>query len=259
MSETLSQGPLPSDPTALSVEPAGLSEVARLVDTFIAPSKTMTDIRRSSRWWLPFLFGVIVTYVFMFAVQKQVGWSQIVDNQIKQSPKMQEQMATLDPTQLSERKHLIAVSTQYTFYATPLLSLIFAAIAAAVLLATVNFGFGGEATFGRMFAVWMYAGLPLILQALLASVTLFAGMSPEQFNLQNSIGTNLGYYLPADTSKGLLTLATAFDIMTIWTIVLLVIGCSIVGKIKTSSAAVAVVGWWVLIVLARTAIAIVNS
>ena len=29
----------------------GLSEVERVVDTFVAPSKTFADIGRSSKWW----------------------------------------------------------------------------------------------------------------------------------------------------------------------------------------------------------------
>ena len=32
-----------------------LSQAERVVDTFIAPSKTFTDILRSSSWWLPWL------------------------------------------------------------------------------------------------------------------------------------------------------------------------------------------------------------
>lgn len=258
MSETVTPTSFPTDEPVSSTQP-GLSEVARLVDTFVAPSKTFTDIRRSSRWWLPFVLGVMVTYVFMYAVQKQVGWMQIVDNQVKQTPKMQEQFASLEATQVTERKQQIAAITHYSFAGAPVLNLLFAAIGASVLLATINFGFGGEATFGRMFAVWMYATLPLTIQAILSCVVLFAGMDPTQFNLQNPVGTNLGYYLPADTSKGLLTLATSFDVMTFWTLILLVIGCSIVGKVKRSSAGIAVFGWWVLIVLARTALAIVQS
>jgi hypothetical protein len=261
MSETLNPSSYPSDQPLTPVDSAspGLSEVSRFVDTLVTPSKTFADIHRSSRWWLPFLFGALVTYVFFYAVQRQVGWTQITENQIKQNAKMQEQFATLEPAQANERKQQIAAFTKYVFYAAPVMSLILAVICAAVMLATVNFGFGGEATFGKMLAVWMYAWIPLSIQGLLAAGVLFAGVTPEQFNLQNPVGTNIGYYLPADTSKGLMTLATSFDIMTIWTLVLLVIGCSIVGKISRGKAGVAVFGWWILIVLAKTAMAIVQS
>ncbi len=42
---------------------APLSEIARVIDTFSAPSKTFTDVKRSASWWLPFLIGAVVTIV----------------------------------------------------------------------------------------------------------------------------------------------------------------------------------------------------
>ena len=44
-----------------SSEP-GLSQIERVVDTFVAPKKTFTDILRSTSWWLPFLLLVLVTW-----------------------------------------------------------------------------------------------------------------------------------------------------------------------------------------------------
>ncbi len=248
-----------SGPVTLPTD-APLSDTARLVDTFIAPSRTFQDIRRySSRWWLPFLLGVLATYAFVFAVDRNVGWPQVVENTLKLTPKQQERFADMEPTQASQARHQMAASYKYFSYAAPAFTLLFAAIGAAVLLATLNFGFAGEATFARIFAVWLYATLPLTIKGLLGAATLYAGLSPEQFNMQNPAGTNLGFYLPPDLNKGLLTLASSVDIFTIWTVVLLTIGCAIVANLKRSTAAIAVVGWWIIIVLASTAGALVNS
>ena len=41
-----------------------LSQVERVLDTFIAPSKTFHDILRDTSWWLPWLLGVLVTLGF---------------------------------------------------------------------------------------------------------------------------------------------------------------------------------------------------
>ena len=38
----------------------GLSQVERVVDTFVAPTKTFKDILRDSSWWLPYLLGALV-------------------------------------------------------------------------------------------------------------------------------------------------------------------------------------------------------
>jgi hypothetical protein len=238
---------------------SGLSETARLIDTFVAPSKTFTDILRSSSWWLPFLVSVLISFAFFYAVEQKVGWPQVVNNVLKQTPKQQERFADMEATQASQAKHQMAAGYRYFAWGSPVLALLIAALCASVLLATLNFGFGGEATFGRMFAVWMYGTLPLSLKAVLATIILFAGMDPEGFNLQNPAGTNLGYYLPTDMNKGIITLATSVDILTIWSVILLVIGCSIVAKVSRTSAAISVVGWWAIVALASVAGAIVNS
>ena len=51
-----------------------LSQGARIVDTFIAPTKTFTDIRRSASWWAPWILIGITAVVFGFAMGKQVGF-----------------------------------------------------------------------------------------------------------------------------------------------------------------------------------------
>ena len=44
--------PTPIPPTPQTVP---LSQAARIVDTFIAPSKTLTDLGRNPSWWVPWL------------------------------------------------------------------------------------------------------------------------------------------------------------------------------------------------------------
>ncbi len=84
---------------------------------------------------------------------------------------------------------------------------------------------------------------------------MFSGLDPDAFNLKNPVATNLGYFLPMDSPKWLMVLGTSIDVLTIWVLILLTLGCSIEGKIKKSSAATAVWGWWILITLVKIAIA----
>ena len=46
--------PISPSPSSTAVAPP-MSEGARIINTFIAPSKTFTDLRRSAAWWAPFL------------------------------------------------------------------------------------------------------------------------------------------------------------------------------------------------------------
>lgn len=237
-------------PSEASTAPLG--QVERVVDTFVAPSKTFFDIRRSASWWLPWIIGVLVSLAFGFAVQQKIGWVKVSENMIHQSPAQQQRIDSItDPQAKAHAIDMSAKITSYIFWATPFLSLLVTLITAAVLLATINFGFGGTAKFGQMFAVWMYGTLPWAIQAILGIITVYVGVDPDSFNLKNFVGTNIGYYLPQDISKPIMALCQSIDIFTIWALVLLTIGCAIVGNVKKSKAATAVFGWWVVIIILK--------
>lgn len=236
-----------------------LSQGARVVDTFIAPSKTFTDILRSSSWWLPWLIGSVITLGLALGIQQKIGWDKVYDNMLHQNPSQMHRMEQVQPDQLARVKHTGATVTKLGFWAAPVWSLLFVLIMAGVLLGTVNFGFGGRAKFSQMFAMVMYGGLTLSIKALLGIVAIYAGMDPDSFNLNNYVGTNIGYYLSTDVPKWLMALATSLDLFTIWMVILLTIGCAIIGKISKGKAAGAVFGWWILIVLFKVGIAAVTG
>jgi Yip1 domain len=233
------------------IEP-GLSQVERVVDTFIAPTKTFTDILRSTSWWLPFLLSVIVTICVTVVIDKQVGFDRVVENVLHQSPSQEERLASLTPDQRAVQVSKMAVGYRFTSYGSPILILVFSAIGALVNWASFNFGLGAKTTFGQMFAVWMYASLPRLLSGLLTIVTILFGGNAESFDLKNAVGTNVAYYLP-DAAPWLKTALSFLDVIGIWNMVLLVIGCSIVAKVSRGKAAAIVVGWWVLILIVSVA------
>jgi hypothetical protein len=245
--DNLQEEDIMSDEVVMS-NGTGLSQVERVVDTFVAPSKTFTDILRNRSWWLPFLLTIIVSLCVTLSTEKQVGFGRVVENQIQASPKQEDALASLTPEQRAARVHGMEVGYRYTSYAFPLLVLLFSAIAALGLWATFNFVLGAKTTFGEMFCLWMYCSLPRLLIGLLTIVTLFFGGNAEAFDVKNPVGTNLAYYLP-DAGPGLKSALSFFDVVGIWCLVLLVIGTAIVAKVSRGKAAAVVVGWWVLILI----------
>jgi hypothetical protein len=232
-------------------EAPGLSQWQRVVYTFTAPSKTFADIKRGNKsWWMPFLILILIGYIFFGAVTLKVGWGQVAENAIHMNPKSEEKMAQQPPEQRDMAMKITQYSMEGAFAASPILVLIFALVIAVVLWGTINFVFGGKATFGGVLAVWMYAALPGIIKSLLGSVVLFAGAAPESFNLANFAPTSVGAFLnPLETNAALYKLASSLDVTTIWYIALMGIGLAIVAGVKRSSGYIAAFGWWALIVL----------
>jgi hypothetical protein len=239
-------------PPVTSPKTPGLTQIERVLFTFTSPSKTLTDIRRDTSWWLPFLIGLVIGLIFVGTTQVKIGWDKVAENQVKLNPKQVERIANMPPDQATQAKQLGEKFTKYISYSVPILSLIAAAIIAAVLMATINFGFGGQAKFSQMFAATYYAWLPGTIKTLLAIVILLVGADPDSFLISNPVGTNVGYYLNAfETPKWLYSLASSMDIFSIWTYVLMAVGCAAVAKVKRSSGYIAVFGWWILILLVR--------
>ena len=241
-------------PPMVPVTP-GLSQGQRLVDTFIAPSKTFQDILRNTSWWLPFLITVFFSGILFVAVQQKVGFEQVAENNIKQSPKRAEQMDKLPADQRAQQMKITVIITEVVFAIIPVFAIIGTAIVAGILMATINFGFGGKASYWQVFAVGWYASLPGLIKIVLTVIALYAGMAPESFNSQNSAGTNIGFYMPPETSKALLTLLTSLDIVTIWSLLLSGMGLAIVAGTKRSSGYIVVFGWWLLWTLGSIGVA----
>jgi hypothetical protein len=240
-----------------SAEP-GLSQVERVVDTFVAPKKTFTDILRNTSWWLPFLLLVLVTLGSTAVVEKQVGWERVSENQIQQNPKQEEAMANLTPEQRASQLRLSAKITRYISWGSFVLILVFVAIFALIYWASFNFGLGAKTTFGQMFAVCMYASLPRLLIGLLSIVTLLFGNSADAYDIRNPVGTNLAYYL-TDSGPALKTALSFFDLLGLWQLALLILGTAIVAKVSTGKAAAVVVGWWILGLIISVGIAAATS
>ena len=121
-----------SDTVAGAEASKPLSQWERVVDTFIAPSKTFTDILRDTSWWLPWLLGVLFTLSFGVAIQQKIGWDKTYANILLQSSQSQlDRLAQLPPDQQARQKAIGASFVKYIFWSTPILGLLFAAIAAS--------------------------------------------------------------------------------------------------------------------------------
>jgi Yip1 domain len=248
--EAMAAAPVP--PVAIpspAPEQAPLSEVARIVNTFIAPTKTFTDLRRNAAWWAPFLLMVAVSTVFVYTAGQKIGFRKIMENQMQAQPKQQARLEQLPPDQREEQMQKGAKVTQVISYTFPLITLIIWLIIASALFATFKFAAGADVSFKVSLAIVIYAALPLMLKSLLAMLSVVAGMSPDSFSFQNPIASNPGYFMNPADNIFLYSVASGIDIFMIWTLVLTAIGFICVSKVKHGTAYGIVFGWWLVFTL----------
>jgi hypothetical protein len=236
---------MPVPPTSQPIaDTAPLSEPARILNTFIAPSKTFTDLRRNASWWGPFLLLTIFSITFVYFGGEKVGFRKIMENQMRSQPKRQAQIENLPVDQREKQLEQGATITKNISYGFWAIQLIILLIVAAVEFATFKFAAGADIKFKVAFAIIMYASLPGLLRVSLAILSLVTGASPDSFTFQNPVATNPGYFMDPAASPFLYSLASSLDIFLIWTLVLTAIGFTCVSKVKAGTAYAIVFGWW---------------
>jgi hypothetical protein len=249
----MAAAPVPPVSTPV-LESAPLSQGARIVNTFIAPSKTFTDLRRSAQWWAPFLLMVVISVVFVYTAGQKIGFRKIMDNQMQAQPKTQERLEKLPADQREARLENGAKVTAVISYVFPVITFVIWLIIALALFATFKLAAGANVSYKVSLAIVIYAALPLMLKTLLALLSVAAGMSPDSFSFQNPVATNPGYFMNPADNVFLYSLATNLDIFLIWTLVLTAIGFTCVSKVKKGTAYGIVFGWWALFALAGAAL-----
>ena len=252
----------PSQPTpsaALLQEPAqpGLSEPARIINTFVAPSKTFMDIRRNASWWVPLLIVSIFSIAFFVLIDKKVGFDTVAQHMVDNNSKI----AQLPAEQQERTAHMIALSMKVGGYLSPIITLFYGFVVAGVLWLTFNFGMDAQIPFPRAMSVVFYGWLPSIVGTILAMVSLVLG-NPDGFRLENPVGTNPAYFLDyATTSKFLYGMLSSVDVIALWIVILIGMGFALNAKKKMSmGTGIGVVAvWYFLFKLGSSALTALRS
>ncbi len=141
--------------------------------------------------------------------------------------------------------------TQGIFLGNPILLLIIIGVGSVGLWGTINFLFGGKATYASIFTVWMYAGLPGVHQSIARESSSSTQALLPSRSTSRTIRPRTWEHFSIHwiRTPALYSLASSIDIVTIWTLVLLGMGVAMVAGVKRSSGYIAVFGWWAIFVL----------
>jgi ABC-type multidrug transport system fused ATPase/permease subunit len=226
-----------------------LSEGARIVDTFIAPSKTFTDLGAHAKWWswlVPWLILSATAILFAYAVGEKVTFARAADNVLQAQPKLYDRIQAMKPEDRDKTIQSAEKRTRTGAYGFPATDIILWLIVSAALYATFMFVANAKVSFKLVLAIVAYGGLPGAIRFLLATATLFAGISPDAFNINNPVATNLGALFNAADNPVLYAAGSFIDIFAIWSLVLTAIGFTCVSKAKIGTALTIVFAWYLV-------------
>ena len=240
--------PLPATTPMIATAP--LSQGARIVNTFIAPSKTFADLRRSAQWWLPFLLISCAFWGLVYVSEQKIGVQKLMENDLHARPKAEAQYEKATPEQREQQVKITGVAYYIAF---PVILLLIWLVMAGLQFGTFKFGANADISYSKALAVVVYAALPLLLKHLLAIVSVLAGVSADGFTLNNPLASNPGYFMNVADSPFWYFIASQLDIFLLWTLALTAIGFATTGKVKIGTSFAIVIGWWVVITLAFSA------
>jgi len=232
----------------------GLSEPARLINTFFAPGKTFADLNRKPSWWVPWLLSSLFGLIFAFIAVQKLDIPRLVEQGMESNKMAQQRMSQLSPEQRERAMASQVVVTKVVFFFTPVFALLGGLLLGLIFWLTFSFGFAAEITYSKALAIVFYSFLPRIIYTILVSISMVASPDPNgmDFLHQNPIPTNPGFFLDPNSSKFLYTLASGLDIFAIWTAVLIGLGfsiCSASRRVRPSTGITIVLGAYVFYVL----------
>ncbi len=226
-----------------------MSPIQRFVGVFYSPGETFADIARKPDFLFPLIALIVASVAVTETMLAKIGMTRIITTAIEQSGR-----PLPPPDQLATA---IKVQTIIAHIAGAVALPIVLVIVAAIGLLIVNVFFGGKISFLSAFSVTCYAYLVTLVGSVMGEAMIFFG-DQENFNVNAFIPSNVGFFLnQKETPKALMSLASSFDVFTLWPMILLGVGLSAaaLGKVKARSIFLVYFGIWMLFVLAKMGIA----
>lgn len=231
-----------------------LNPLSALVGIVLAPGETFERILgpRSSRvpiWVVPLILFVLLAIATTLVMMPKFDFESATREQLARQGQEPDD-AQVEMIVAIQRPVVYTIA----FVGTPI---------ALLIMALVYFGgfraFGGEGGFGSYFSVTVFAWLPQVLKSIIGTAVMATRESIRMEEAQTLVMSNLGFLADPVESPALFALLASFDVFTIWTLVLLVIGYRMVSKRSGGESIGIVVGIWVVYVLGKTGLALIGQ
>ena len=221
------------------------------------PRRALTLIGERGRrtWWLPALL------ILTLATAPTVASGPIRTRQLREEMRAaQEEMASRMGDQLSEED----LERAQSITASPMITVVFPAVSRAVgqvagwliwaaALYLASMALGGRSSFGQMFPVTVWAGLPYALRGLIQTIYVLtsgqliahpglSGLVQPERSVAEVIGS------PPGTGQRLLSaLLGRVDLFMIWHMILLVVAVAAVTRLSRRKSLWVTLGVWILL------------
>lgn len=251
--ETPRYEPEPVVRTAPPINVPRVGALKRLALAFTSPNEVFADILRRPTWVLCLVVLVAIGVGSQLIVQPHLDLEATIRARMAESGReiSDEQMDRIT----AQSKKFALIGPLSALIAAPLVMFIFGGLYFLGLKIA-----GSEVTFPPVFSGVLHALWPPGVTKAALSVVLIqrVGKVPAQ-ELEHLVKSNVGAFLSADAPRWLASLGTTLDVFNLWTIALLVIGLSTIGRVSRSRSLAVVGTLWVLYLIVKVGWALARS
>jgi hypothetical protein len=219
----------------------------RIAGVLFAPAETFQDIARRPDILGPLLIILLIGYASTFLVMPKLDMSSVTAQQIEQ---MRKQNPNMGDEQVAQMERMTAASAKVFGWLGPVFGVAWYAILAGILLLAFRL-FGGEGTYKQAFSTTLYAWIPLVLFGVIVCVVVVARGTFDPMTAATLVKSNPAFLVDMKEQPILFSLLSNFDVFTIWTIFLLIIGFSTLSKTSRAKAATIVLSLWAAMIVVK--------
>jgi hypothetical protein len=242
----------PSNAGSTTQEPSA-SFLQNLVDVYFAPADAFARIVRRPAWIVPAVAYLLVAIAFFAIWSSRMEPREFAKAQLEQSPFAQKMTSEQREQALDQQVRMMPI---FGWVGSIVGSIVGILITAGVLHFVFRFFYAAELRFAQSLAnsSWVLFAVSLVSSPLVLTVM---GLK-DDWNLdpREALQANLTLLLDRTaTAKPLWALVSGLDLFSIWMVFLLAVGFGVAARRKTGSALWGVAGPWLLLVLAKVALA----
>ncbi len=244
----------PAAPTTYESEPtAKLGAFQRLIKMFTSPGEVFDDISVKPTWL------VVLIAMMVLTVGAQAIILPHMDNEATLRARIGDRAEELSDDQIEQ---MIAGGEKFarfipiiTAVVVPIMWVILTAIFLLMLKLV-----GSETDFLTTFSATLHAYWPASAVATVLIVALIQRVDKiTEQEIPNLVKSHLGVLLPPDAPIWLSSMASTVSVFNIWTLVLLVIGFKIIGRLPTARAAIAVLVPWAVWLVGKAGLGVLQG
>lgn len=230
---------------AAAASPSGPdSALGRMVGAFVSPVRTFAAIAARPTFLAPLVLWSALSFLFGQVVLPRVDWRAVIaETTAHRDPPLTE--AQLD--QAAEMQKRISWFREGVFALVPAL---FCVVTAGALWIGCQ-AFGWELRFRQSFGVTAHAFLPSVLGSLVLFGLIWNQPTIDLLALDDRLHTNPGFLVDRHVDRTLHSLSGSLDLISFWTMGLLVLGLSSATGARRGRMAALVVSLWGLYVLGK--------